>query len=350
MKKANKSILSKCLWLLLALVGAATVLVAAASWRWLHTELELTGEAGVEIVFEIERGEPLNRVLRKFQQDFGLEYPVLVKAYARLADQGRIKQGEYSLPARLTPVQLLELFNAGKVKQHSVTLVEGITAAEAVALLQRQYGVVKTLQGTDTTLLAARLGVDNGNLEGWLFPDTYHYEKGSSDWSLIERAHRRMRAMLALEWQQRAEGLPYKSPYEALIMASIIEKETGAGHERGEIAGVFVRRLEKRMRLQTDPTVIYGLGEEYQGNITRRHLRQKTPYNTYIIAGLPPTPIALPGRQSIHAALHPAPGSSLYFVARGDGTHVFSDTLEAHRQAVREFQLRRPENYRSSVR
>ena len=157
-----------------------------------------------------------------------------------------------------------------------------------------------------------------------------------------------MREVLDNEWQSREDGLPYQSPYEALTLASIVEKETGVGSERSQIAGVFVRRLKKGMRLQTDPTVIYGLGDQYQGNITRRHLKQETPYNTYLIKGLPPTPIAMPGREAIHATLHPAEGDALYFVAKGDGSHYFSATLEEHLQAVRRYQLQRRSNYRSS--
>jgi UPF0755 protein len=185
--------------------------------------------------------------------------------------------------------------------------------------------------------------------EGQFFPDTYHYDRGASDWQILQRAYDAMQQALAEEWSERAAGLPYETPYEALIMASIIERETGLDEERGEIAGVFVRRLQKGMRLQTDPTVIYGLGPAFDGNLTRRHLADESnPFNTYRHGGLPPAPIALPGRASIRAALQPEDGDALFFVARGDGGHVFSATLAEHERAVRKYQLSRREDYRSS--
>jgi UPF0755 protein len=181
------------------------------------------------------------------------------------------------------------------------------------------------------------------------FPDTYLYSRGTTDLQLLERAHARMLAVLDQEWQDRAADLPYASVYEALIMASIIERETGLPEEREQIAGVFVRRLQQGMRLQTDPTVIYGVGGAFDGNLRRTHLEDDAnPYNTYRRDGLPPTPIALPGRASLHAALHPAEGTQLFFVARGDGGHEFSTTLADHERAVRKFQLRRKDDYRSS--
>ena len=193
-----------------------------------------------------------------------------------------------------------------------------------------------------------RLGLDGQHPEGRFFPDTYRYVRGMSDSDLLRQAHEKLTRVLDEEWQQRAEGLPYREPYQALIMASLVEKETGAAHERGEIAGVFIRRLRLGMLLQTDPTVIYGLGERYTGNLTRAHLREPTPYNTYTNPGLPPTPIAMVGREAIRAALNPRAGDSLYFVARGDGTHVFSRSLDEHNRAVREYQLKRRADYRSS--
>ncbi|KJS28084.1 MAG: aminodeoxychorismate lyase, partial [Pseudomonas sp. BRH_c35] len=206
----------------------------------------------------------------------------------------------------------------------------------------------QTLDGLTDAEIMSRIGASGQHPEGRFFPDTYRFTRGTSDADLLRRAYARLEQVLEEEWQQRAEGLPYKDAYQALIMASIIEKETGVPGERGEIAGVFVRRLARGMLLQTDPTVIYGMGEKYKGRITRTDLRTPTPYNTYTNAGLPPTPIAMVGREAIHAALHPADGTSLYFVARGDGSHVFSDTLNQHNRAVREYQLKRRADYRSS--
>jgi UPF0755 protein len=184
--------------------------------------------------------------------------------------------------------------------------------------------------------------------EGRFFPDTYRYVRGMSDIELLKTAYDRLDEVLAKEWEQRAADAPYTEPYQALIMASLVEKETGVPQERGQIAGVFVRRMAMGMLLQTDPTVIYGLGDRYSGKLTRAHLKEATPYNTYMNAGLPPTPISMVGREAIHAALNPVEGNSLYFVARGDGTHVFSDDLDGHNNAVKEFQLKRRADYRSS--
>ncbi len=193
------------------------------------------------------------------------------------------------------------------------------------------------------------LGLSETPLEGWIYPDTYSYTKGTRDIDVLRRAYQRMQQVLAEEWEARSQPLPLSSPYEALILASIVEKETGAPEERAAIAGVFVRRLQKNMRLQTDPTVIYGMGDNYRGNIRRSDLTRYTPYNTYKIDGLPPTPIANPGREAIHASLHPAPGKALYFVAKGDGRHQFSATLVEHNRAVQVYQKRqRRQDYRSS--
>jgi UPF0755 protein len=184
--------------------------------------------------------------------------------------------------------------------------------------------------------------------EGWFFPDTYTYVSGMKISDVLRQAHSRMRTILDEEWQKRAADLPYKNPYEALVMASIVEKETGAAHERKQIAGVFIRRMKTGMKLQTDPTVIYGLGKNFTGDLKRSHLKEYTPWNTYVIDGLPPTPIAWPSRAAINAALNPASGTAVFFVAKGDGTHVFSETMEQHQSAINEYQLRRKANYQSS--
>ncbi|KPY81855.1 Uncharacterized protein ALO94_00140 [Pseudomonas syringae pv. spinaceae] len=194
----------------------------------------------------------------------------------------------------------------------------------------------------------AKIGHPDVFPEGRFFPDTYRYVRGMTDAELLKQAYNRLEEVLDEEWQARSSEAPYSNPYQALIMASMVEKETGVPQERGQIAGVFVRRLKLGMQLQTDPAVIYGMGERYNGKLTRANLREPTPYNTYVIAGMPPTPISLVGREAIHAALNPVAGSSLYFVAKGDGSHVFSDDLDAHNSAVRDYQLKRRADYRSS--
>jgi UPF0755 protein len=206
------------------------------------------------------------------------------------------------------------------------------------ALLESDTRFRNDIQGLSEVELLNLLGMDTGYLEGWFYPDTYAVPRGFSLSELLRRAHTRMQLVLAEEWTARAVGLPFDEPEDALILASIIEKETGLDSERAEIAGVFVRRLQLGMRLQTDPTVIYGISN-FDGNLTRIHLRTPTPYNTYTNQGLPPTPIALPGREAIRAALQPNDGEALYFVARGDGSHQFSATLEEHEDAVRRYQL-----------
>ena len=261
-----------------------------------------------------------------------------------------LQVGEYPLEPGMTARDLLMLLQRGAVLQRSVTLVEGWTFKQVRMALQRAERLQQTLpEDMPAEQVMKELGLAEVHPEGRFFPDTYLYTLGMSDRDLLLRSYQRMQEVLAIEWEQRQENLPIESPYEALILASIIERETGVAHERDEIAGVFVRRLRLGMRLQTDPTVIYGMGDQYQGRIGRANLREATPYNTYVIDGLPPTPIAMPGREAIRAALNPADGTSLFFVARGDGSHVFSDTLEEHNAAVRQFQIeQRATDYRSS--
>lgn len=253
----------------------------------------------------------------------------------------QIRAGEYRIDPEMTPKQLLTRIVEGRVVEYSLTLVEGWTFRQVRAVVRADPVLRHTLDGLSDQTVMAKIGYPDVAPEGRFFPDTYHFPRGLSDVEFLRRAYQRMDEILAEEWAQRAVGLPLHTPYQALTLASIIEKETGRAEERPEIAGVFIRRLEKGMRLQTDPTVIYGLGLEFDGNLRKRDLERDTPFNTYTRKGLPPTPIAMPGRESIHAALHPAAGDALYFVSRGDGSHQFSATLKEQDQAVRRFQLHR---------
>jgi UPF0755 protein len=292
------------------------------------------------MILDIPRGTSLRGVASQMTQEGLLRHPYYFIALAyRQGDQARIKAGEFEVTSGMTPVALLARITSGQVVQHPITLVEGWTFRQAVEAIERHDRFSGELGILSDDALMAKLGRPGEHPEGRLFPDTYSFPRGTQRLVVLRRAFDRMEQVLAEEWARRSDGLPLESAYEALILASIIEKETGVARERAEIAGVFVRRLQKGMRLQTDPTVIYGMGERYEGNIRRADLREATPYNTYVIKGLPPTPIALPGRAAIHAALHPADGDSLYFVSRGDGSHVFSVTLEQHNRAVRRYIL-----------
>jgi UPF0755 protein len=333
------------------LVGLAVIGALAAAGAW---ELQRRWSAPLNIGDEgyfltVDAGETLRSVAEQLQRDGVFADPWLLRGYGRWsgADQ-KIRRGEYRVPPGTTPAALLLLLERGKVIHYQVTLPEGITLAAALAVLGAQEPLRHELDGPNDPRLL-ELVKPAKSAEGQFFPDTYHYDRGASDWQILQRAYDAMQQALAEEWSERAAGLPYETPYEALIMASIIERETGLDEERGEIAGVFVRRLQKGMRLQTDPTVIYGLGPAFDGNLTRRHLADESnPFNTYRHGGLPPAPIALPGRASIRAALQPEDGDALFFVARGDGGHVFSATLAEHERAVRKYQLSRREDYRSS--
>ncbi|WP_372878134.1 endolytic transglycosylase MltG [Pseudomonas sp.] len=337
--------------LLLLLEGGvliAGLLVAFVAWQQ-HSALEQPLQLSEELMLEVPAGATPGGVLNRLQADGVLQDALWLRLYWRFNLRGQpLHSGEYRLTPELSVRDMLGLWRRGEVVQYSLTLVEGWSFRQVRTALERQSKLELTLTGLSDAQLMARLGYPGVNPEGRFFPDTYRFVSGMSDLDLLKQAYLRLEQVLAEEWQERADGLPYKEPYDALIMASIIEKETGVPEERGEIAGVFIRRLRIGMRLQTDPTVIYGLGERYNGKLTRAHLREPTAYNTYVIDGMPPTPIAMVGREAIHAALHPVAGKSLYFVARGDGSHVFSNSLEAHNRAVREYQLTRREDYRSS--
>jgi UPF0755 protein len=251
---------------------------------------------------------------------------------------GQIKVGVYTLDKPLTPLALYAKFERGEVSQAIVQFIEGWNWREVRAELAAQPMLNNDSAGMGDAELMQAIGAEEGSPEGLLFPDTYFYAPHTSDLNVLRRAYRLQREKLMAAWETRAPGLPYRTPYEALIMASIVEKETGAASERPMIAGVFLNRLRLGMRLQTDPTVIYGLGERFDGNLRKADLQHDTPYNTYTRAGLPPTPIAMPSEAAIQAALNPAKTDALYFVARGDGTHVFSNNLVAHNRAVNRYQ------------
>ncbi|MEO0422312.1 MAG: endolytic transglycosylase MltG, partial [Pseudomonadota bacterium] len=329
----------------LLLLGGAAAWGAHVVWRWLESPLPIPADS----VLEVEPGTSLSGLAQRLAERGWLTHPRWWRALARWqGDATRIQAGQYRLDGDLTPSGLLALLVSGDVIQYQVTLIEGWTVREAVTAI-REHPHVKVTPATSSPAAiveALDLPADCtgdacawATLEGQLFPDTYQFPEGSEDVALLERAHSRLRDALKAEWESRDPQLPLETPMELLVLASIVEKETGLAQEREKIAGVFVRRLRKRMRLQSDPTVIYGVGDAYAGDITRAHLRTDTPYNTYTRGGLPPTPIALTGRASLHAAAHPASGDSLYFVATGagDGSHQFSATLDEHNAAVRRY-------------
>jgi UPF0755 protein len=253
----------------------------------------------------------------------------------------RLQVGDYTIRHGITPRELLAKLESGKVIQQRFTIVEGWNFRELRAALARDETLEQKARDLDDAALMAALGRDGQHPEGRFLPETYHYTRGQSDLDLLRRAALAMDKAVADAWEARAEGVPIETPEQLLTLASIIEKETGKAAERPEIAGVFARRLRLGMRLQTDPTVIYGMGSAYAGNIRRSDLTTDTPYNTYTRAGLPPTPIAMPGRAALFAAANPAQGNTLYFVSRGDGSHVFSATLAEHNRAVACHQLKR---------
>lgn len=315
-------------------------------WHWLHTEQFVSERDRIVVV---DKGLGLGQVAFKLNAQHLLRWPLVWRAYARFVQPATLKAGEYALQPYESPMSLLTLLQGGEVITYNATFAEGLTLREWRVILAAETKLEQKTHGMTPAHIAEQLGIDYPNPEGWFFPDTYRFEKGDSDLDVLRRAYQKMKAELAGQWARRQPSLPYDSAYEALIMASIVEKETGVPRERPDIAGVFVRRLHKKMRLQTDPTVIYGMGDRYQGNITRADLKKPTPYNTYTIKGLPPTPIASPGREALAAAVNPASGQALYFVAKGDGSHQFSNTLEAHNKAVRQYQFNRRADYTSRV-
>ncbi|MGY2337822.1 endolytic transglycosylase MltG [Pseudomonas sp. SDO5532_S415] len=326
----------------------AGLMLGTCAWK-IHSALVQPLNIAQEELLEVPKGTTPNRTFLRLEADGLIKDAFWLRVYWRFnLPKQPLHSGEYRMLPGMTVEGLIDLWKRGEMVQYSVTLVEGWTFHQVRAALAKEEKLEHTLNGLSDTQVMDKLGHAGIFPEGRFFPDTYRFVRGMTDAELLKTAYDRLDEVLAKEWNQRSADVPYTEPYQALIMASLVEKETGVPQERGQIAGVFVRRMAIGMLLQTDPTVIYGLGDRYSGKLTRAHLKEPTPYNTYVIAGLPPTPIAMVGREAIHAALNPVAGNSLYFVARGDGSHVFSDDLDAHNNAVREFQLKRRADYRSS--
>jgi UPF0755 protein len=311
-------------------------------------DIQLSGE---EHIFLIEPGTNIKAIAIKLSREKVIEDPWLFILLAKLKGvETKVRAGEYRLSQGQSTSGLLELFTTGNSIQYSFTVIEGWSFRQMMAQLEIDPVIQNTLKNQSNEEIMTALGLNGQHPEGLFYPDTYLFPKGTTDLQFLKRSYRLMQKHLNKAWDNRAENLPLKSAYEALTLASIIEKETGAGHERPLIAAVFIQRLNKNMRLQTDPTVIYGMGESFDGNIRRKDLKADTPYNTYLHKGLTPTPIALPGLDSIEAAVNPVDSKALYFVSKGDGTHYFSETLREHNNAVIKYQLkgRKPKQKTSS--
>ena len=326
------------------LIGIALLLLSfAGAWSWMTYQkfIEMPLPVPAEgMTYQVTPGSSMARVAQELRAHGVLAQPRWFRWYARWQGLAhKIQAGEYRLEAGLTVPALLELLTSGRTISHSLTLVEGWNFRQVRAAIASHEAIATTLQGVDDAEVMERLGYAGVHPEGRFFPDTYLFPRGTTDVEFLQRAYRRMQHELAALWETRAPDLPLADPDQALTLASIVEKETAVPDERAQIAGVFVRRLRKGMKLQTDPTVIYGMGEHFDGNIRRADLLADTPYNTYVRAGLPPTPICMPGREAIAASLQPDDQGYVYFVARGDGSHAFSKTLQAHNAAVRRYQL-----------
>lgn len=322
------------------------VFAGAVTMGWLLYDIQVFMVQPLKLtartIFTVQKGMSLRDISMELAQGGWLEKPYYLMFDGRRRKLATsIKAGEYELIPGMSPHAVLDLFVSGRVVQYSLTIPEGWNFRQIVGAVSNNRILRKTLHVSAQEQLMKVLDLEEPFLEGLFLPDTFHFPAGTTDVEFLRRSYRAMKSVLEEEWSKRDPDLPYENEYEALIMASIIEKETATEEERGRIAGVFVRRLDQDMKLQTDPTVIYAMGDTYDGNLSHRDLTIDSPFNTYLYRGLPPTPIASPGRASIQAALHPEPGESLYFVAMGDGRHYFSTTLEEHNLAVDKYQKTR---------
>ncbi len=331
-----KKILFSIVFLLPLCVAA---LLAVDAHQFLNSPLS---EPAENFELEVKPGTTIRSLASTLNANNKLKRPLWWEAYARYTGEARtIKTGEYTLSTSLTPMALLTTLQKSQQKQYSLTLLEGWNIWQVRDALAKDAVLEQTIAAVSDSDLMAFIGAEAGHPEGQFLPDTYLFPKGTTDAEFLLRAHRQLQSTLAAAWEERDEGLPVTSPYEVLIQASIIEKETSVESERETISGVIVNRLRKKMRLQMDPTVIYGIGKDFNGNITRKDLQTKTPYNTYTIPALPPTPIAMASAASIFAAVHPQETKALFFVADGTGGHVFNETVEEHNKAVRKYILKK---------
>ena len=322
----------------LCVIAAAAL--AVDGWVQLNQPLHI----GQPTTIELATGQHFASLLQQMQDRGMFDHPrqrLYLLLYARgRRSAGALRAGEYAVEPGITPIGLIGLLQSGHILLHELRLTEGWTFSQALQAIEAEPSLDHTLADRSRSAVMQAVGEPGRDPEGHFFPDTYRFAKYTTDAVILRKAAQAMDKLLAEEWALRAPGLPYENPDQALTMASLVEKETGQSSERARIAGVFVRRLRMGMRLQTDPSIIYGLGNAFEGNLHLQDLRNDGPYNTYTRSGLPPTPICLPGRDSLHAALHPEVGDALYFVSRGDGTHQFSATLEQHNAAVNQYQIK----------
>ncbi len=300
----------------------------------------LTGES-VAVDYEIKAGESISSLSVDFAQRGWIRHPLYLKFYARQNNLQDIKLGHYQLMPQQTISEVLQKFVTADVELRKITIIEGWTSAQMLEAIRQHPDIRQTLADKSLQEIMGLLGNDELHPEGQFLPDTYAFARDTTDLEILQTAHKALNDTVQNLWQQRQQNLPINAPYDALILASIVEKETGVAAERPLIAGVFITRLRKNMKLQTDPTVIYGMGDKYKGNIRKKDLLKDTPYNTYVHKGLTPSPISLAGADAILAATQPDEQGYLYFVAKGDGTHYFSRTLQEHNDAVRKYQLKK---------
>jgi UPF0755 protein len=321
---------------LVALLTLIVLAAAAGFIYWARDPLMPADSAAIE--FNIAQGSSIRAAMRQVQQAGVPASPLLMEVLARGSGTRSLKAGSYRVEGGTTPLSLLDTLARGNTIKESLTIIEGWNFAQMRAEISRQKYLRQDSADMDVPTLMQKVAPGYSFPEGLFYPDTYFYDRGTSDLLVLQQAHQRMLKMLDEAWAKRAPQLPFKEPYDALIMASIVEKETGAPADRQKVAAVFVNRLKRGMLLQTDPTVIYGIGPTFDGNLRKVDLQTDTPYNTYTRSGLPPTPIALPGRAALNAALNPAATEALFFVARGDGSSEFSNNLDDHNRAVNKYQ------------